>query len=182
MTGLKLRKTEAHGWIRPCRIATSKQVERKADLKLDRRHSEGKLTVTYYGSRPNVANGRSGEDATSRKKIFEDMVRESVPGAIDVELQNQPDWKSSSPALLKASIRSRCRVGWRALAKRALLPVGLFSSPEKNVFEHRDECTRFISIIHTARLMTSRSNCRSAGSWDHWQNRWSRMPRPRPIP
>jgi len=54
---------------------------------------------------------------------------------IEVELVNQPDWKSSSPAMV-AEYTLRVP-GWVSGAgKRALLPVGLFSAPEKGVFDN----------------------------------------------
>jgi hypothetical protein len=63
------------------------------------------------------------------------MVKEMVPVGIEVELVNQPDWKSSSPSLVT---EYTFKVpGWVSGAgKRALLPVGLFSAPEKGVFEN----------------------------------------------
>jgi Domain of Unknown Function with PDB structure (DUF3857)/Transglutaminase-like superfamily len=137
VTGLKLTK-DGGTWVdTPLPDSNITRVERKADLKLDSEGSlEGKLTITYYGVEAQTLRMEErGEDATSRKKILEDMVRESVPAAIDVELQNQPDWKSSSPSLV--SEYSFKVPGWVAGAgKRALLPVGLFSAAEKNVFEH----------------------------------------------
>jgi len=62
-------------------------------------------------------------------------VKETVPVGIDVELTSQPDWKSSSDSM---TIVYKLKVpGWIAGAgKRALMPVGLFSAPEKNVFEN----------------------------------------------
>jgi len=62
-------------------------------------------------------------------------VKETVPAAIDVELKNKPEWTSSSPGLVTEF--SFKVPGWVAGAgKRALMPVGLFSAPEKNLFEH----------------------------------------------
>ena len=137
VTGLKLTK-DGGAWVgTPLPDSNLTRVERKADLKLDSEGTlEGKLTVTYYGVEAQTLRMEErSEDATSRKKILEDMVRESVPAAIEVELQNQPDWKSSSLALV--SEYSFKVPGWVAGAgKRALLPVGLFSAAEKNVFEH----------------------------------------------
>lgn len=55
----------------------------------------------------------------------------------DVELTHQPDWKSSSPSLVaEYSLKVP---GWvSAAGRRALLPVGLFSAPEKHLFDHAD--------------------------------------------
>jgi hypothetical protein len=137
VTGLKLTK-DGGAWVEtPLPDSNISRIERKADLKLNSEGTlEGKLTITYYGVEAQTLRMEErNEDDTSRKKLLEDMVRESVPAAIDVELQNQPDWKSSAPALV--SEYSFKIPGWVAGAgKRALLPVGLFSAAEKNVFEH----------------------------------------------
>jgi hypothetical protein len=75
------------------------------------------------------------EDNTSRRKLLEDLVKEMIPVGVEVELVNQPDWKSSSPAMVT---EYTLKVpGWVSGAgKRALLPVGLFSAPEKGVFDN----------------------------------------------
>ena len=55
--------------------------------------------------------------------------------AIEVELTNKPDWDSSSASLV-AEYKLKIP-GWVSGAgRRALLPVGIFSATEKNVFEH----------------------------------------------
>ena len=66
---------------------------------------------------------------------MEDYVREVVPVGIDVELTNKPDWASSSDSLVaEFSLKVP---GWASGAgKRALLPVGLFTAPEKHLYEH----------------------------------------------
>ena len=61
----------------------------------------------------------------------------SVPVGCEVELTNQPDWKSSSPTLV-AEYTLKVP-GWVSGAgRRALLPVGLFSAPEKHLFDHAE--------------------------------------------
>ena len=64
-------------------------------------------------------------------------MKECVPAAIDVELTNKPDWKSSSDTLVaEFSLKVP---GWVAGAgRKALLSAGLFAAPEKQVFEKRE--------------------------------------------
>src|ERR1700751_5595710 len=66
-----------------------------------------------------------------------------IPVGTEVELANQPDWKSSSPSLVTEYILKV--PGWVSGAgKLALLPVALFSAPEKGGFDNanRDEGRR----------------------------------------
>jgi hypothetical protein len=137
--GLKLNK-DGGVWLQSwLPTAAESTIQHKADLKLtDTGDLEGKLTVTYTGLE---ASQRRVEerfaDVTERKKFLEDEVRESIPIACDVELTNEPDWKSSSPSLV-AEFTVKVS-GWVSGAgKRALLPVGLFSAPEKHLFDHAD--------------------------------------------
>jgi len=135
--GLKLSK-EGGTWVQaPLAESTATKIERKAELKLDNEGTlEGKLTVTYSGSEAQALRmDERNEDDTSRKKLLEDMVKEMVPVGIEVDLTRQPDWKSSSPTLVT---EFTFKVpGWVSGAgKRALLPVGLFSAPEKGLFEN----------------------------------------------
>ncbi len=137
VSGLRLGK-DGGAWVEtPLNDASQSKVERKTELKLDSEGTlSGKLTVTYWGSdAQSLRIEERIEDETSRKKLLEDMVRETVPAAIEVDLVNKPDWNSSSPSLLTEY--SFKVPGWVAGAgKRALLPVGLFSSSEKSIFEH----------------------------------------------
>jgi Domain of Unknown Function with PDB structure (DUF3857) len=137
VSGLRLGK-DGGAWVgTPLNDASQSKVERKTELKLDSEGTlTGKLTVTYWGSdAQSLRIEERIEDETSRKKLLEDMVRETVPAAIEVDLVNQPDWNSSSASL--QTEYSFKVPGWVAGAgKRALLPVGLFSSPEKSIFEH----------------------------------------------
>ncbi len=137
VSGLRLGK-DGGGWVEtPLNDETQSKIERKTALKLDSEGTlTGKLTVTYWGSdAQSLRIEERIEDETSRKKLLEDMVRETIPAAIEVDLVNNPDWSSSSPSLqTEYSLKVP---GWVAGAgKRALLPVGLFSSPEKSIFEH----------------------------------------------
>jgi hypothetical protein len=134
--GLKLTK-DGGSWVQaPLADSNATKIERKAGLKLDLEGTlQGKLMVTYYGSEAQELRlDERNEDDTTRKKLLEDMVKEMVPVGIEVELANQPDWKSSAPSLVT---EYTLKVpGWVSGAgKRALLPVGLFAAPEKGVFE-----------------------------------------------
>jgi hypothetical protein len=135
--GLKLSK-DGGTWVQtPLPDSSQSRVERKADLKLDSEGSlDGRLAVTYYGIEAQTLRlEEQNEDQINRKKLLEDMVKEAVPAAIDVELTNKPDWSSSAPMMVAEY--SFKVPGWVAGAgKRALMPVGLFSASEKNLFEH----------------------------------------------
>lgn len=135
--GLKLSK-DGGAWVQaPLTDSSMTKIERKAVLKLDNEGTlEGKLAVTYSGSEAQALRmDERGEDDTSRKKVLEDMVKEMVPVGIEVELAHQPDWKSSSATMI-AEYTLKVP-GWVSGAgKRALLPVGLFSAPEKGLFEN----------------------------------------------
>lgn len=135
--GLKLAK-DGGTWVQaPLPESDETRIDRKAELKLDSEGTlQGKLTVTYYGSEAQTLRmDQRNEDDTSRKKLLEDMVREMVPVGLEVELANQPDWKSSSPGMVT---EYTLKVpGWVSGAgKRALFPVGLFSAAEKGIFDN----------------------------------------------
>ena len=139
VSGLKLDR-DGGSWIQtPLPASQESSITRKAELKLsDTGELEGKLVVTYTGleaSRRRVEE-RFSDDA-ERKKYLEDEVKESVPIVCDVELSNQPDWKNSGTPL---SAEYTLKVtGWISGAgRRALFPVGLFSAPEKHLFDHAD--------------------------------------------
>lgn len=137
--GLKLDK-DGGSWLQTS-LPTSEEsrVQRKGELKLnDTGDLEGKLTITFTGLEASHrrVEERMADDA-ERKRFLEDEVRESIPVACEVELINQPDWKSSSPPLI-AEYTLKVQ-GWVSGAgRRALLPVGLFGAPEKHLFDHAD--------------------------------------------
>lgn len=137
--GLRLDK-DGGGWIStavPGPIVS--RVERKADLKVTETGDlEGKLTVTFTGMEAQWRRSSERlEDAASRKKFLEDQVREYIPTGIDVDLTNTPEWTSASDKLV-AEYDLKVP-GWiSAAGKRVILPVGLFSNPEKHIFEHTD--------------------------------------------
>jgi hypothetical protein len=137
VNGMKLDK-DGGTWLRTALPESAESaVKRKGELKLsDTGNLEGKLTVTFTGLE--ASHRRVEErlaDETDRKKFLEDEVKESIPAACDVELTNQPDWKSSTPPLV-AEYTLKVP-GWVSGAgRRALLPVGLFGAPEKHLFDH----------------------------------------------
>ena len=136
-TGLKLDK-EGGTWVTtPTPEPAESQIVRKADLNLTSEGSlEGKLTITFTGLEAQRRRVQEhNEDEAHRKKLLEDYVKEIIPAGIEVELTSKPDWASSSPTLVaEFSLKVP---GWASGAgKRALLPVGLFSGPEKHMCEH----------------------------------------------
>ena len=73
-------------------------------------------------------------DEVERKQFLERQVKEFIPAASEVELVNEPEWKSSAPALV-AEFNLKVP-GWASTAgHRALVPVGLFSASEKHLFD-----------------------------------------------
>ncbi len=135
--GLRLDK-EGGSWVTTTLPPSSdSRIERKADLKLTETGSlEGKLTVTFSGLEALWRRiEERNEDATNRRKLLEDQVKEYIPVGIDLDLTNQPDWGGSTPTLV-AEFELKVP-GWVSGAgRRALVPVGLFSAPEKHAFEH----------------------------------------------
>ena len=135
--GLKLDK-DGGTWVTTSLPESSaSQILRKADLNMTSDGSlEGKLTVTFTGLEALWRRVQEcNEDEAHRKKLLEDYVKEIIPVGIEVELTNKPEWASSAPTLVaEYSLKVS---GWISGAgKRALCPVGLFSGPEKHMFEH----------------------------------------------
>ena len=135
--GLKLDK-DGGTWVQtPGPDSAASQIIRKADLRLDNEGTlEGKLSVTFTGLEAIWRRVEErNEDDVHKKKMLEDYVKETVPVGIEVDLTNKPDWTSSSPSLVaEYSLKVP---GWVSGAgKRALLPTGLFSAPEKHMYEH----------------------------------------------
>ena len=119
--------------------SSESKIERKADLKMEDDGSlSGKLRVTFSGLEAlSRRNEWRDEDEAARKKALEDQVREYIPAGIEVELTNKPEWSAASPTLV-AEYDLKVP-GWvSAAGKRALLPVGLFSATEKQLFEHTE--------------------------------------------
>lgn len=136
--GLKLDK-DGGTWIEtPVPESHDSSVSRKAELKLssDTGELEGKTVVTYTGLEASQrrVEERFADDA-ERKKFLEDELKEAIPIGCEVELTNTPDWKNSAaPLVAEYTLKVP---GWiSAAGRRALLPVGLFSAPEKRLFDH----------------------------------------------
>lgn len=137
--GLALDKDGGKWVLTPLLDSSFAKTERKADLTLSEDGTlDGKLTVTYGGLEAlALRTEERDEDDTSRKTSLEDLVKEAVPAAVEVELTNKPDWTSASPTMV-AEYHLKVP-GWVSGAGRhALFPVGLFSANEKHVFEHAD--------------------------------------------
>jgi len=139
-TGVPGRRLDKDGgiWIQtPMPESSVSRIERKADLKLNEEGSlEGKLTVTYSGLTALWRRiDERGEDDAHRKQFLEDGVKEYIPVGAEVELTNQPDWKSSSLTLV-AEYTLKVQ-GWASGAgHRTVLAVELFGNEEKHTFEH----------------------------------------------
>jgi hypothetical protein len=139
VTGLRLDK-EGGAWITTTLPQPSEsRIERRAKLKLsDSGELGGKLSVSFTGleAMDRRLEERHGDDA-ERKKYLEDQVKEYIPAGAELDLTNQPDWKSSSlPLVAEFNLKIP---GWVSGAgRRALLPVGIFSATEKHIFEHTD--------------------------------------------
>ena len=137
-TGLKLDK-DGGTWIQtPIPESKESSIARKADLKLNSETGEleGKLVVTYTGLEASQrrVDHRFADD-TEHKKFLEDEVKDSIPIGCEVDLTKQPDWKNSTAPLV-AEYKLKVP-GWiSAAGRRALFPVGLFSAPEKHLFDH----------------------------------------------
>ena len=139
-TGVQGRRLDKEGgsWIEtPLPESSVSRIERKADMKLtDDGSLEGKVTVTYTGLEAYALRMEErNEDGAARKKLLEDRMKTEVPAAIDLELKKQPDWKNSNePFVVEYEVKIP---GWASSAgKRALLLVGMFSAPEKHMFEY----------------------------------------------
>jgi hypothetical protein len=126
-------------WIEtPIPESKESSITRKADLKLNSETGEleGKLVVTYTGLEASQRRvDQRFADDTEHKKFLEDEVKESIPIGCEVDLTSQPDWKNSTaPLIAEYTLKVP---GWiSAAGRRALFPVGLFSAPEKHLFDH----------------------------------------------
>jgi hypothetical protein len=135
--GLRLDK-DGGAWVDTSMPQSSQsKIERKADLKLNEDGSlSGTVTITFSGLEAlSRRNDWRDEDETARKKFLEDQVREYIPVGVDVELKNKPEWSVASPTLV--AVYDLKVPGWASAAgRRALLPFGLFSATEKQLFDH----------------------------------------------
>ncbi len=135
--GLRLDKDGGSWVITALPQSSDSRIERKAELKLsDNGDLEGTLKVTFTGleALQRRVEERHADDA-ARKTFLEDEVKEYVPAAVEVELTSKPDWEASE-STLTAQFRLKIP-GWVAGAgRRALISVGLFTAPEKHLFDH----------------------------------------------
>ena len=137
VSGLRLDK-DGGGWVRTS-IPTSADslVTRVAELKMtDTGALDGTLTVTYTGLEAQRRRMEErNEDDADKRKYLEEEVKGWVPAGIDVELSNQPEWKSSAVTLV-AEFKFKAE-GWASSAgRRILIPVGFFTAQDKHLFEH----------------------------------------------
>jgi len=137
--GMKLDK-EGGSWIQtPLPDSSASQIQRAANLKLDDEGTlQGTVKLTFTGLEAWSRRLREhNEDDEARKKYLEEELKSYVSAAIEAELTNQPDWKSTEPPLV-AEYHVKIP-GWVSSAgRRALLPVGIFAAPEKQIFAHAD--------------------------------------------
>jgi len=137
--GMKLDK-EGGSWIvTPLPESGESQIQRTADLKMNEEGTlEGTVKLTFTGLEGWSRRLRErNEDQEARKKYLEEELKGYVPAAMEAELTNQPDWKSTEPPLV-AEFQVKIP-GWVSSAgRRALLPVGIFAAPEKEIFAHAE--------------------------------------------
>jgi len=136
--GLRLDK-DGGQWIETTLPASSdSRIDRTAKLKLVESTGglEGTLTVSFTGLEAWQRRvEQRNQDEAAKKKYLEDEVREYIPAAIELELTNKPEWgRSDVPLTAEYNLKVP---GWAASAgRRALMSVGLFSAPEKHLFDH----------------------------------------------
>jgi hypothetical protein len=137
--GLKLDKDGGKWILTTIPESDASRIERKAQMKLAEDGTlEGTVKLTFTGL---VAQSRRleerNEDATERKKYLEDELKEAIPSGSEVELKSSPDWTGIETPL-EAEFEVKVP-GWLSAAgRKALLPAGLFSAPEKHMFEHAE--------------------------------------------
>jgi hypothetical protein len=137
--GLRLDK-DGGTWVQTTLPESSEScINRTAVLHLSENGDlEGKLTITFTGLEAMQRRREErNEDETDRRKFLEDEAKGYIPAASELDLTNKPEWNSSSRDLV-AEYKMRIP-GWMSGAgRRAMLPVGIFSAPEKRVFEHTE--------------------------------------------
>ena len=137
--GMRLDK-DGGAWIKTVLPKSSdSQIIHRADLTLsDTGDLEGKLTASFTGLKAmELRVNERNDDDTDKKKTLEDEVKAYVPVAVELELTNKPDW-TDSEAPLVAEFKFKVP-GWVSGAgHKAMLPMGLFSADEKDVFAHTE--------------------------------------------
>lgn len=141
-TGVQGLRLDQNGgsWVRTSIPESDvSRIDRKANLKIsDNGDLEGFVTFTFTGLEAvRLRLDQLHADDAARKKFLEELVQEQIPVAAEVELSNQPDWKSSTPTFV-AEYKVKVP-GWMSGAgRRALVPVGVFTASEKHVFDHAE--------------------------------------------
>jgi Domain of Unknown Function with PDB structure (DUF3857) len=135
--GLKLNR-DGGAWIQtPMPDSALSEILRTATLKLtDDGTLEGKVSLSFTGLEA-ISRRREfyNQDDQARKKYLEELLKDYVPAASEVELTKQPEWNSSeAPLTAEFDIKIP---GWAAPAgHRVLIATGIFSAGEKHTFEH----------------------------------------------
>jgi transglutaminase-like putative cysteine protease len=137
VSGLKLDK-DGGSWVTTTLPDSAvSRIDRKAEMKLsDDGTLAGKVTMTFSGLEAMTRRVEMrNEDEAARKKFLEDQLREYIPVGVDVDLTSKPEWSNASVPLV--AVYDLKVPGWASAAgHRALLPVGLFTATEKQLFEH----------------------------------------------
>ena len=134
--GLQLNKDDGT-WITTTYPDPSQSgTERAASLQLDESGNlEGTVTLTFKGlSALSYRAEENEEDDTARKKSLEDAIKSLIPGSIQAEVTNNPDWSSSSSTLV-AQYHLQIP-GWATvMGRRTMVPASLFGKGEQHLFE-----------------------------------------------
>jgi Domain of Unknown Function with PDB structure (DUF3857) len=137
VAGLKLDKTGGTWMETNLEDSSISEVRRVADLNLAEDGTfEGKLAVTFSGQEVYALRiDEMLKDEEAQKKFLEDKVKEYVAAGTEVELTNKPDLTSAAPSLV-AEFHLKAPGCASISGKHAIMPVGLFGSSEKHIFEH----------------------------------------------
>jgi len=136
VAGLKVEKTGGMWMETNLEDSSVLEVRRVADLSLAEDGTlEGKLAVTFSGQEVYALRiDEMLKDEEAQKKFLEDKVKEYVAAGSEVGLTNKPDLTSASPTLV-AEFHLKAPGCASISGKRAIMPVGLFNSSEKHIFE-----------------------------------------------
>jgi hypothetical protein len=137
VAGLKVDKTGGTWMETSLEDSSMSEVRRVADLNLAEDGTlEGKLSVTFSGQEVYALRiDEMLKDEEAQKKFLEDKVKEYVAAGSEVELTNKPDLTSAAPTLV-AEFHLKAPGCASISGKHAIIPVGLFGSSEKHIFEH----------------------------------------------
>jgi len=137
--GLKLNR-DGGTWIEtPLPESADSIVKHTANFKLTGEGDlQGTVSLSFTGLEAISRRQRyHNQDEEARKKYLEELMKDYVPAASEVDLTKQPDWAGSeSPLVAEFNVKIP---GWISSAgHRALLPMGFFSAGEKHMFEHAE--------------------------------------------